>query len=817
MTRPAKLFDRTNVPRKGNLKTLRMSRFRVVTQFLLLILLLLPSALPAQQSAPQAGQPIERFEAVGNSSVASDTIRVYLGIHPGQPFDPDAIQRNFLNLWQTGLFDDIRIETDQGASGVVVRAVVQERPRVGAIEYRGNKALTVAKIGEALERSRIELHVGSTVEQTLIRRAAESIRNAYQEGGYDGVSVDVTFEEMINPIERRVVFQINEGIKARVAGIAFTGNQRFSDRRLRRTMKEVKTTNVVTRVRKRNLYVPSKLEEDLEKIRELYQDYGYTKVAFGDPEIVRLAGKKERVRIVVPVNEGQVHTFGQVAVNGNSLFTDDDIIGRWPLNEGEVLSRRPIANRIELFEELYRRRGHIYAYINPEYVDRGGNVVDVNIHVYEGEQFRLGRLEFEGNDVTKDKVLRREIFLEEGMIMDMETFKASIYKLGQLGYFKITDNPDFRVNPETHTVDVTIRGREEGKNDVQFGGGYSETYGFFGQFMFNTRNLMGEGEGLGLSFQRGQHQNFFSISYSDPWFMDRPHSLGVSVFNRNMNFPESVGFDSQGRGGSLAYGFRTGRFDSLSFVYGAEKVREHRSFTPAPDENGNIPLPTVRDQEFTTSRIIPAYRYDSRDNPYDTFRGTRMSLSLAYSGGPLGGTVNAFKPVLNFSHFYRMGRRSALSMNLEGGQIFPFNEEGCASRLSDLSEEVTRLCIPQAERFYVGGEQSIRGFRSWSIGPTEEVDGRQLNTGGHKYNVLNLEYVYRLNDPLRLVLFADAGNAYGLDEKWDPTRLRFSTGAEMRIFLPVFQFPLRFIYSFNPDRREGDRFEAFQFSVGNTF
>jgi len=145
---------------------------------------------PPPASTALAGQRIERFEATGNTSVASDTIRVYLGVNPGDPYDPATIQRNFLNLWQTGLFDDIRIETDKGDHGVIVRAVVKERPRIASVEFRGNKELNNSKINEQLERDKIDLHVGNTIEQTLVRRAAESIKKAYTESGYEGVNVD---------------------------------------------------------------------------------------------------------------------------------------------------------------------------------------------------------------------------------------------------------------------------------------------------------------------------------------------------------------------------------------------------------------------------------------------------------------------------------------------------------------------------------------------------------------------------------------------------------------------------------------------------
>src|ERR1051325_11682709 len=482
---------------------------------------------PATTDRRLAGQRIERFEAVGNTSVATDTIRVYLGINPGDPYDPDTIQRNFLNLWQTGLFDDIRIEAEKTPNGVIVRAIVKERPRIGSVEVRGNKELNNSKISEELEKDKIDLHVGNTIEQTLVRRAAEAIKKAYAENGYEGVSVDTTTEDLNEPGEKKIVFIINEGIKATVKAVDFVGNHRFSSRRLRRQMKEVQPNNIVSWVRKKNLYIPSKLDEDLEHVKNYYQDYGYMDVAFGDPQIITLPGRKARVKIVIPVKEGSVHTMGDVTVEGNSFVKSEAFLNAWPVKKGDVIRRKPIQTRLDNISALYRARGYIYSYVNPEYVNHENNVTDVHIKVYEGDQFRLGRLEFTGNTTTKDKVLRREIFLEEGDIMDMETFKQSLYKIGQLGYFKVTDNPDFKVNPDKKTVDISVKGDEQGKNDIQFGGGYSEAGGFFVQTQFGTRNFLGEGENLSVAFQRGNRQNYYSLSYSDPWFMDRSEERRV--------------------------------------------------------------------------------------------------------------------------------------------------------------------------------------------------------------------------------------------------------------------------------------------------
>lgn len=791
-----------------------------------------PSAVPptpANSNDPLAGLKVDRFEVVGNTSVASDTIRVYLGVSPGEPYDPAAIQRNFLNLWQTGLFDDIKIDADKSPEGgVVVKVTVKERPRIGSVEYRGNKDLATNKITEALEKDKIDLHVGSTIDQTLINRASESIKHAYVENGYEDPSVQSSIEELAgDPGERKIVFNINEGVKAKVASIEFTGNKRFSSRRLRSVMKEVKTNNIISWIRKKNLYIPSKLDEDLENLKNYYEDYGYFNVRFDDPQIVTVGKntKKPRVKIVIPVHEGQVYRMGDVSVSGNTVFTNQQIIGDWPVKKGEVIRRKPIATRLDAFGDAYRMRGYIYSYVNPEYVKRDNNIVDVKVQVFEGDQFRLGRLEFQGNTNTKDKVLRREIFLQEGQIMDMETFKQSIYKLGQLGYFKVDDNPDFKVNQESKTVDVTIKGTEEGKNDVQFGGGYSEGGGFFVQSQFQTRNFLGEGENLGLSLQQGTRTHLFNISYADPWFLDTPNSLGISVYNSDVRLPASVGYESRSKGATLSYGYRLRRFDSLSFVLGHGLSKVHYEFTTAPDANGNIPVATITDYSFRTSTIVPAYQFDSRDNPFDTTRGARYSLALAYSGGPLGGTVHEFKPTVNYNRFFRLSRKSTVSLNVEGGQIFPL-EKNCSNTYEEWVAKNNTLCVPETERFLVGGEYSVRGFKFGTLGPVETIAGYTRPAGGYKYDVANLEYIFRINDPLRFVVFADAGQAYGYHDRWDLGKTRYTAGMELRIFLPVFQFPLRFIYAVNLRPQPScsstrttncDQFESFQFTIGNTY
>jgi outer membrane protein assembly factor BamA len=298
--------------------------------------------------------------------------------------------------------------------------------------------------------------------------------------------------------------------------------------------------------------------------------------------------------------------------------------------------------------------------------------------------------------------------------------------------------------------------------------------------------------------------------------MDTPNSLGMSVFNRDTVYPANYGFEARSRGGTIAYGYRLGRFDSLSMLYGVQRTREHYEFTSTPDPNGNVPVSTIADYTFTMSSIGPTYSYNSFDNPFDTMRGSRLSIGAGFSGGPLGGTIHMLKPTINATRFFRLSRKSSISINGEAGYIFPLSKN-CSYTYAERDSSGKALCIPEVERFTVGGEFSVRGFQLGSLGPHETQAGRSIPVGGYSFHVYNAEYIYKLNEPLRFVMFADAGVGYAYKESFDFSKLRFSTGVELRIFLPVFQFPLRFIYAFNPQRKTGDMFQGFQFTIGSGY
>ncbi len=788
----------------------------------------LTGALPPSPAlAAPASVPTEKVVDIavrGGKTVTPETIAFYLGIKVGDPFDPEKLRRSFPRLWESGLFEDVRLESEKAPGGIRVVAIVVERPRVTDLEFRGNKKLTASQLKDKLKEAKAEIRVGSPLSLRDLSKAKAALVEAYHAEGFRSAAVDTTIEE-VGENQRRVVFLVDEGDKIKIETIRFSGNHVFGAARLRRAMKKTRQAHWYQFWDSKDVYNQANYEEDVESIRHLYQDNGYKDVVIKDPivrtYVVNPAEKrpekvKRRASITIPIVEGEQFTFGDLKVEGSTLFDASRLRRLFYAHAGRPLSRAVLADGMKSVEEAYRGRGYIYVFMNPEYQERPGNVVDVTVKITEGDQYRLGRVEFSGNKTTRDKVLRRELQLYEGDVMDMEAFKKGLFKITQLGYFKVEEDPDFRVNSEKKTVDVTIKGTDTNRNEVQFGAGYSQLDGLFGQFQFSTRNFLGRGDTISLQFQRGGRTNFFDVSFVEPWFLDKRISVGGSVFNRSLEYLYA---DQRTRGVNLSTGFGLGLFDSLTFFYGFTDTKSRYEVYPPPaPPGGGVPPIAYADYVGKTSAITPGYRFDSRDDPFNPSRGKKYGLSMTIAGGALGGDFSFVKPIGELTYYLPVTRKTYAAFNFSGGMIRPYGGQQ----------------IPIFERFRIGGDRSIRGFQYGAIFPLDEKDRAYFNDqgallGGDKFYVVNLEYVYVLAGPLRLAAFFDAGNTWLEQQKWKPLDLRASAGLELRIFLPIFQAPLRFIYAVNLDPKvikqpDGatlpggvEKKTDFQFSIGTTF
>jgi outer membrane protein insertion porin family len=816
----------------------RPRRWRAVRRLMAasLLSLLFSGGLRAvrAQAAPQPtanGRTIESIEFKGLKALSEDTLRYYLGLEPGQPLNEEALNKNLKQLWARNLVDDVQVESVPTPAGVRLVITVAERPILRSIDYQGLKRISKTDLQDKLTTQRIRVREGEPLSLGELQRVKSLIEEMYGEKGYRFATAQYTVED-VGPNEKKVVFKLDEGDRVRISDIEFEGNTVFNDSRLRLAMKNTKESAFISRLSKKDLYDPAKLQEDLDKVREVYRGAGYKNVVIGDPKIeVRAvndkpnapADQKRRMFITIPLEEGERWKFGQVSIEGNQVYKEAALLRAFENKTHGWLRSKVVDDAVKAINDLYHNTGYIFASVEPELVERPERVADLVIHIKEGEQFKVGRIEFQGNDRTKDKVLRRELRVYEGGLVNITAIRNSVTKVNQLGYFKLTEeNPvDIDTDTEKKKVNLLFKGAESDRTELQFGGGWSELDGFFGQFAISTKNFLGRGEQVGVSVQTGKLRDYYDLSYSIPWFRDRPQSIGLRVYDENYDYNLTSAQDRyirNSKGAVFTYGRNFKLFQSASISYNLSKYDDQTQIVVPPLLPGETPPPADQPQPGATvttayhihnSSLRPAYVFDSRDNPFEPTQGQKISLSLEYAGGPLGGDNDFIRPEFGYSIFRPVSNyptKTLIAFNAEGGLIHETNNQA----------------INVLERFFLGGENSIRGHRYRSIFLRDKNgqplrDANAVILGGDKYVQFNLEYHFVLGGPFRVLLFTDAGNVFGEGQSFSFSNLRKTAGVELRVFLPVFGAPLRFIYAKNLDPLPQDSFESFQFSIGTSF
>ncbi len=750
-------------------------------------------------------QSIESIEIRGLKTLSEETLLHYLGLEQGQPLDEEALNRHIKELWARNLVDDVEVESFPTPKGVRLRITISERPIVHSIDYAGLKRITTTDLQDKMSSRRIRVREGEPLSLGDLQRIKTLIEEMYGEKGYRFAAAQYAVED-VGPNEKKVAFTVDEGNRVRISDIAFEGNEVYNDLRLRLTMKKTKETGLITRIVKKDIYDPGKLQEDLDKLRDLYRAAGYKNAVIGDPRIE--LDPKRRLSITVPIEEGERWKFGQVTIEGNQIHSDQLLMRAFTQETGSWLRSKMIDAAVKKIADTFHDTGYIFAGVERELIEREGNIADLVVHVQEGEQFKVGRIEFEGNDLTNDKVLRRELRLYEGGLMNLTALRNSVLKVNQLGYFKLKEDDPVAIDTDSEkkVVNILFQGDESDRTELQFGGGWSQPDGVFGQFGVNTKNFLGRGEHLGASFQSGERSDSLNLSYSVPWFLDRPQSIAVNIYDQAYKYglPTDLNYYSRdSQGAVLTYGRNFQLFQSASLSYQRSRYDDKYNVLLADDTI--VTLPAFIDN----SSLRPMYVFDSRDNPFLPSRGKRLSLGVEYAGGFLGGDNQFLRPEASFSIFQPVKGstvRSVLAFNAKGGLIDEFEEGG----------------IPALERYFLGGEDSVRGHKRRSLylrdsegNPRRDTTGAVL--GGDSFVHLNLEYHFLLGGPFRLLLFADAGNVFGEGQPFDLADLRTTAGIELRVLLPMFGAPLRFIYAENLDPQPQDDFEEFKFSIGTSF
>jgi outer membrane protein insertion porin family len=437
-------------------------------------------------------------------------------------YDPAVVERDFNSLWNTGYFEDLRIERVDTPKCVQLIIIVSEKPTIRDINYKGLNAVTQSDVLERFKKAKVAVSVESQYDPTKIARAVVVLKDLLAEHGHQFATVTPDIKK-IPPAGVSLTFVIKEGPTVKVGKIAFQGNENLSDRVLRNAMKNLKPIGIPHSIVLENLFArtfdASKLDEDTERVRQAYRERGYFKAQTSDPTThVRDEGglnpftlrpsKGKRIDILMPVEEGERYKLAAITFTGNAHAQNVKALrAQFLQKDGEWFNATQFSKGLDQLRKAYGSLGYINMVANPvPNIDDAKHTIILNIDIDEGKPFYVSRIEFTGNTITRDKVIRRELLLEEGQIYNSQLWDLSILRLNQLNYFETLhadQDSESRQNADDGTVDLLLKLKEKGKNSIGLNGGISGLSGTFIGLNYETNNFLGLGETLSVQANVG--------------------------------------------------------------------------------------------------------------------------------------------------------------------------------------------------------------------------------------------------------------------------------------------------------------------------
>ncbi len=763
---------------------------------LALLLVMLPGLLAAQEI-------LEKIEIVGNDRVTPETILYYLTVREGDYYVTDQFRRDFRVLWTTGFFSNIKFEESQGTRGRIVRITVEENPVVKTITYKTGKKVKEKAIVDKLKELDQVILPYSYYSPFKLQRIKDTITDLLFEKGLLASKIETeTIKQGKNEVE--VLIKIDEGPKVRVADVVFEGNTKLLPSELKWSMKDNRPHSLFNWVLGKDVYKQNKLTEDVDLIKKKYQENGYMEAAVGQPRIEEIEKrslvfkKQKMMRLIIPVTAGYLYRVGEIKVEGNKAINVKFLQSIVKLLPGEVYSTKSREKSVDDISELYRDGGYLYIQVIPvENLDPKRKVVNVTFNIIEGEVAYLNRLDFRGNNYTKDKVIRREMMIREGDRFSLSVFKNSILRIKQLGLVDLEKDPDLKPDPNDPTkMDVLVNVKELQRNNIQFTAGYSGYEGTFVAFSYSTVNFLGAGETLDLTAQQGKLVKNYSFGFSEPYLFDKPITAGFNIYDRKIDYSSLGLYKQKTRGIDLTLGTRLFGMWRTSLTYTIQRVG-----VTYPE--GMTISSIYGSGTFYQSSITPTIFRSTIDSPLTPTRGTQYMLSMKYSGNFLGGEIDLIKPQIEFTYYHPICGRGPTANSVGFLAQYQF-----IKAMND-SE------VPYWEKFFLGGERSIRGYEVYSIGPR---NANGYNLGGEKSAIFNAEYIVPVGGPLYIIAFYDLGNSIPYSDKLRIKDMYSSLGLEARLFVPALRVPFRLIFSYNNKKiRSNDPDFAFRFAVGTTF
>lgn len=735
----------------------------------------------------------------GLQRIAPGTVFNYLPVQVGDTVGDGVTGGIIRSLYQTGFFDDVRVERE----GNVLVLWVRERPAIASIDITGNRDIDTKALTAAL--ADIGLREGRVFDRSVLDRIEQELERQYFARGKYGVLIQST----VSPLERNRVavrIDITEGLTARIKQITLIGNDAFSEKELLNLF-ELGSSNWASFYTKNDQYSKQKLAGDLESLRSFYLDRGFVQFDITSTQVSISADKKD-IYITVVIDEGEPFRISEINLAGEQTVPAEELFPLIQLKRGDYFSRRATTESAERISNLLGDRGYAFANVNtiPE-VDTEGREVAVTFFIDPGQRVYVRRVNMKGNTRTRDEVLRREMRQLESAWFSAELVRQSRERLQRLGYFEDVSIETPAVPGSTDQVDVNVTVTERPAGNIAAGVGYSQSQGIILNASVTQNNFLGTGKRVALGLNTSQATQFYQIAYTNPFYTVDGISRGFNISYRETNFDELIGADYSTDIGILGMNFglpisdisRAGlgiRYQYTNFKAGSfsELAQEFVA------ENGNV---------FNDVILSANYTRDSRDTAIFPTRGGLRILraDLAIPGSDL----EYYK--LNYQEQYYVPLTSRFVLGLTGDVAY-------GGGYGDTS------ALPFFENYYAGGPRSVRGFIANSLGPREVDDDDPV--GGNLKVVGSVELYApapgwpELSKTLRLGAFVDFGNVWETNSNRliEPTGfnlndLRFSAGLSATWLSPIGALSISFAYPLNEE--EGDETQVFQFGLGQTF
>ena len=742
------------------IKHASISRTSRISARLARLSLLLVLAFSVCIAFAQSSETIEQIRVIGNRRIPKETILARLFTHPGDTYDPISIERDFNSLWNTGYFEDLRIEREDTEKGIILNVFVRERPTIREINYKGNNSVSTSDILDRFKKEKVGLSVEGQFDPTKIKRAEAVIREIEAEHGHQFATIK-TEVKTIPPASVQVNFNIKEGPVVKVGNIRFTGNEHLSSRYLRRSMKNLRPVGIPYSIIFEDLfartYDASKLEEDSERVRQAYRDKGYANAAVETPQTqIRDQGglnwftfrpnKGKRIDILMPIEEGGRYRLGTITFTGNKAITNTKALrATFDIKDGDWFNATAVSKGLENLKKAYGQAGYInFGAIPKLSYDDQKKTASLSIDIDEGKQFTVSRIEFEGNTTTRDKVIRRELLLEEGQVYNSQLWEYSLLRLNQLEYFeplRVDQDSEAHQNPEAGTVDLLLKVKEKGKNSIGLNGGVSGLSGAFIGVNYQTNNFLGLGETLSLQGNLGNVSRQFLFGFTQPYLRNRPINLGFQIFNNKQDYNAAKNYQattgqavnltqaqqsltqnynqaSTGLNFSVSYPLKRHAFQRVGFTYSLTRSTISAFSTASQTFFQTISFRSGIQGSNALAGIVNSsmslsYTYNTVNNPLRPRSGKEYTAVFQLSG--LYGNVRYFSPLVSYKSFRSMhylkpspNGRNVLGLRAQLGYVQGYGGD----------------VAPPQNRFYTGGENDLRGFDVRSATPYGYVPSR---------------------------------------------------------------------------------------------